>query len=651
MDIQFGNLSSLYWLGIVAAVVVVLGVAIVARHKALARFATANLLHRFAARSGSKRYFVKSLLVVAAMIALVAALVDVRWGKVWREVPQRGIEVMFVLDVSRSMLAEDATPNRLQRAKQQIEDMTDAMAGDRVGLVVFAGDSRQMVPLTSHHHDFKKTLAEVGPQDVTVGGSRLGDALQMAANGFLDETGNHQAIVVFTDGEDQESEPVKVAQQLHDERDIRIFTVGLGDMDQGARIPDSHSRRSFVEYHGEQVWSKMNGATLKQVALEGGGAYIPAGTKQVAMDQVYHNYVAQVEEQDFETARINSYIPRFQWFVGAGLLLLVIDTLLPATARAPKSSLLGTRLFGKSATAAAVAFCLLATNIAAAAPAESLVQQGNEALHAGDVEKALSSYQQAAVEAPNSPQLLYNQAVAQYRSGQVEAARNLFTQTLATGNKSLDAKARYNLGNCDYAEAVQLAEKDKPAAIAKLNSALDHYRNSLASNANDTDARANAQLAQMLIDQLQQEEEQDQQQQDQQQQDQQQQDQQQQDQQQQDQQQQDQQQQDQQQQDQQQQDQQQQDQQQQDQQQQDQQQQAGGAQENPPQEQPQDQEALPSAAPQFGQQDAQAMEEARPMTKEEAQKMLQAVRDRELMRRLQHQQENQRRYVPVERDW
>ncbi|WP_147274281.1 VWA domain-containing protein, partial [Bremerella cremea] len=552
MDIQFGNLSSLNWLWIVAAVVGVLAVAIVARHRALARFATANLLHRFAAKNGSRRYLVKSFLVVAAMIALVAALVDVRWGKVWREVPQRGIEVMFVLDVSRSMLAQDATPNRLQRAKQQIEDMTDAMAGDRVGLVVFSGDSRQMVPLTSHHHDFKKTLAEVGPQDVTVGGSRLGDALQMAANGFLDETGNHRAIVVFTDGEDQESDPVKVAQQLHDDKDIRIFTVGLGDMDQGARIPDGQSRRSFVEYHGEQVWSKMNGTTLKQVALEGGGAYIPAGTKQVAMDQVYHNYIAQVEAQDFETARINSYIPRFQWFVGAGLLLLLIDTLLPTTARAPQRAWFRSRMFGKSASAAAIAFCLVATNIAAAAPPESLVQKGNEELHAGNVEAALNSYQQAAAEVPNSPQLLYNQAVAQYRGGQFEAARNLFTQTLATGDKSLDAQARYNLGNCDYAEAVQLAQKDKPAAIERLNSALDHYRNSLAANGNDTDARANAQLAQMLIDQLQKEEEQekqDQQQQDQQQQDQQQQDQQQQDQQQQDQQQQDQQQQDQQQQD------------------------------------------------------------------------------------------------------
>ncbi|PQO46838.1 VWA domain-containing protein [Blastopirellula marina] len=676
MDIQIGNLWSLSWLWMVAGAVVVIGIATIARRQALARFVTANLVHRFTAKSSMRRRMVKNLLVIGAMTALVVALIDVRWGKVWRDVPQRGIEAVFVLDVSRSMLAEDAAPNRLQRAKQQIEDLMDAMPGDRVGLVVFAGDSRQMVPLTSHHNDFKKTLAEVGPQDVAVGGSRLGDALECAGKAFLDENGNHRAIIVFTDGEDQESQPVQVAQKLHDERDIRVFTVGLGDMEHGARIPDEHTRRSFVEYQGEQVWSKLDGATLKQVALDGGGAYIPAGTKQVAMDQVYRNYVQQVEAQDFETARIHSYIPRYQWFVGLGLLLLVVDSLFPVTAGAPGTFQVAYQAFGRRGAAAGLVLFLLASNVAAATPAENLVREGNQALGAGEVDKALSVYQEAAAEMPDSPELLYNQAVAQYRNGQIDHARELLVQTMSGADQSLRAKTHYNLGNCDYAEAVQLAQQDKPAAIERLKSALGNYRSALAADSGDADARANAQLAQMLIDQLQQEEEQqdqqqqdqqqqdqqqqdqqqqDQQQQDQQQQDQQQQDQQQQDQQQQDQQQQDQQQQDQQQQDQQQQDQQQQDQQQQDQQQQDQQQQdqqqSSGQPEEMQEEQPQDQKGQPSGVPQFGHEEASEMADSRPMTKEEAQKLLQSVRDRELMRRLQNQQNAERRYVPVDRDW
>ena len=171
------------------------------------------------------------------MALMVLALVDVRWGKVWRDVPQKGIEVMFVLDVSRSMLADDAAPNRLERAKQQIKDTVDEMAGDRVGLIVFAGDVKQQIPLTTHYDDFKQALDEVGPHNVRRGGSRLGDAIEAASHAFLTKSNAHKAMVIFTDGEDQESEPVAAARKAHAETGVRIFTVGLGDMEKGSRIP------------------------------------------------------------------------------------------------------------------------------------------------------------------------------------------------------------------------------------------------------------------------------------------------------------------------------------------------------------------------------------------------------------------------------
>mgnify|MGYP002623849614 CR=1 FL=1 len=330
----------------------------------------------------------------------------------------------------------------------------------------------------------------------------------------------------------------------------------------------------------------------------------------------------------------------------------------------------------------------------AAQPAD-LVQRGNEALRAGKVEHALADYEQAAHIAPHLPELLYNQAVAQYRSGQYEQARQLFAQTAAKADARLDAKARYNLANCDYAEAVQLADKDKPAAIDRLKSAISHYRNALAGDPTDTDARANAQLAQILIERLQKEEEQQQQQ-----------------------------------------DQQQQDQQQQDQQKQDQPQQDDSSSEQSEQDQrnendtqdqqqatqpsnqqdnnrnrqsgeqnsvdeseqssdeqdqqsdnptegeldapnkeddstrQQDQSERPQRTPsddahsrdgkpsgeaggkpQFSDEEAHGKAEAQPMTPEEAQKMLQAVRDRELLRRLKQQKQSHSRRVPVDRDW
>ena len=329
MDMQFGNLSQLNWLWAVAAIGVIAAVALVRYRRNLNRFASPKLLRSLLPKGTATRTIATTVLSLTAMALLSLSLVDIRWGKTSREVPQKGIEVMFALDVSRSMLADDVSPNRLARAKQQIKDMVDEMSGDRVGLIVFAGDAKQEVPLTRHYHDFKKTLDEVGPYNVQLGGSSLGNAIQTAADSFLTKTGDHKAIVVFTDGEDQESEPVKVAKQAYSDQGIRIFTVGLGDMEKGSRIPVGQSAAGsrFLEHDGQQVWSKLDGKTLEQVASVSNGAYVPAGTKQVDMANVYNRYISNVEQTEFETAKVKSYIPRFQFFAGPALALLLLNGL------------------------------------------------------------------------------------------------------------------------------------------------------------------------------------------------------------------------------------------------------------------------------------------------------------------------------------
>ena len=326
MDTQIGNPNNIWLLVNVAVGLLLSGYAIIARRRAALKFATARLRNQILPADTTSRHWISAILIAASMTLLCLAMMDIRWGKTWREVPQKGIEVMFLLDVSRSMLAEDVTPNRLSRAKQLIKDMVDEMAGDRIGLVVFAGENRQSVPLTSHYEDFRQTLDSVGPHSVRTGGSRLGDALTAAASGFMSKTNDHKAIVVLTDGEDQESEPVEIARQLHSENGIRIFTVGLGDMDQGARIPETRDGSSgFVQHEGQQVWSKMNGQILSQIATATDGAWIPAGTRRVNMADVYHGCVANVEQTEFETARINSYIARYQWFAAPALALILLE--------------------------------------------------------------------------------------------------------------------------------------------------------------------------------------------------------------------------------------------------------------------------------------------------------------------------------------
>lgn len=333
MDTQFGNPTASYLL---IAVAIALGLAAwagLARRRAAMQFVTESQKRRLLPTGDAARHWTSAVLVSICLTLLAISLIDIRWGKTYREVPQKGIEVMFVLDVSRSMLAEDASPNRLNRAKQQIKDMVDEMAGDRVGLITFAGETRQSVPLTSHYEDFKQTLDSVGPHTVRTGGSRLGDAIAAAAGGFLSKTNDHKAIVIFTDGEDQESDPVSVAKQLYANQGIRIFTVGLGDMDQGARVPESEDGRGgYVQYQGQQVWSKMNGQILQQIAEQTDGAYIPAGTRRVNMADVYHSYIANVEQVQFDNAKINTYIPRYQWFAVPALAILLLEAYLSTRA-------------------------------------------------------------------------------------------------------------------------------------------------------------------------------------------------------------------------------------------------------------------------------------------------------------------------------
>jgi Ca-activated chloride channel family protein len=326
MDVQIGNLNQLSWLWLVGVCLAAAMFAAIARRRARTRFATANLLRSVLPLRGSIRRNFATVMTTVTMVLMVMALVDVRWGKVWREVPQKGIEVMFVLDVSRSMLANDAAPNRLERAKQQIKDTIDEMAGDRVGLIVFAGDAMQQIPLTTHYDDFKQSLDEVGPQNVRRGGSRLGTAIDMAANSFLTKSNAHKAMVIFTDGEDQESKPVEAAKSAHEATGVRIFTVGLGDVVQGSRIPvGGEDHKQYLTHDGQAVWSKQNGDILRQLASTTDGAYIPAGTKQVNMSDVYHSYIARVEQTNFETARVNQYEARFQWFLLPALILLLLE--------------------------------------------------------------------------------------------------------------------------------------------------------------------------------------------------------------------------------------------------------------------------------------------------------------------------------------
>ena len=463
------------------------------------------------------------LLLTLGIGLLVLACMDIRWGKTTREVPQKGIEVVFALDVSRSMLAQDARPNRLARAKQQITDMVGEMAGDRVGLVVFAGEAIQAVPLTSHYNDFRQKLDAVGPHSVSTGGSQLGVAIQAASDAFISKTSDHKTIVLFTDGEDQESRPVELVKKLHAENAVRIFTVGLGDIDTGARIPQDRSNaQPFVEHQGQQVWSKLNGSILKQIAMQTQAAYIPAGTKRVNMADVYHNFIANIEQSEFETAKINGYIPRFQWFAFPAFLCLLVHAWFATGSNARVSARKRPAVSRESATSTAIPLASAKSKVAAVllvllpgvvsaqsatSPADKSVaaqiNTANELVRNEKQHEAIEAYNAIdAAESGHRDALNYNLAGAHYRNSDFDAAMSLFSETAKSANDRIATDSRYNLGNCHFAKALPLTQQQPEAAIKELEQALKQYRSALRLDRQYADARENLERASKLIQQL-----------------------------------------------------------------------------------------------------------------------------------------------------
>jgi len=254
-----------------------------------------------------------------------------QWGQEWQEVHRQGRDIMLVLDVSRSMLAEDIIPNRLTRAKSDIKDLVQVLqkeGGHRLGLVVFAGQASLQCPLTLDYGFFLQQLNQVGPHTMTRGGTLIGDAIRKALSAFGPLANNYKDIILITDGEDHDSFPLEAAKAAAAEQ-VSIYTIGVGDAVSGTRVPvpGTTGQRTYVQYQGHEVLSRMQPEVLLEMARLTGGAYVPAGTRAIELDRIYTEKIAPKARRQTAMTKRERFIHRYQWFVLAGVLLLGIDML------------------------------------------------------------------------------------------------------------------------------------------------------------------------------------------------------------------------------------------------------------------------------------------------------------------------------------
>jgi Ca-activated chloride channel family protein len=323
---RFASPASLWLLLLLPVLAALLVGALIARRRLLRRFVEAPLADRLTRHVTPGRRYLKAGLLWAGVLFLILALAGPQFGARTRVEEQRGIDVVVALDVSRSMLAEDVKPSRLARARDQINRLLDGLPGDRVALVLFAGQAFVQCPLTSDYGALRLflDLARVG--SVAAQGTAIGDAVRVGTRCFDPQDPEHRALVLFTDGEDHVGGPVEAAQAAA-AAGVRIFAIGLGTP-AGELIPDAEGRGDYhQDRRGNYVKTHLDEALLAEIARVSNGAYYPSSLAGREVDEVAAQ-LSGLEQRSLGTTRYSQYEERFQVPLALALLCFLLEALL-----------------------------------------------------------------------------------------------------------------------------------------------------------------------------------------------------------------------------------------------------------------------------------------------------------------------------------
>jgi len=405
----------------------------------------ALVIGRNAAASGvdlrPARTVVKVTLLILTLAVLIIALARPRWGFAWTDVKRHGSDIIIAVDVSQSMLAQDVNPSRIERAKHEILDLLPVLKGDRIGLVAFAGDAFVECPLTEDYAAMRMFVGFLGPDLIPLQGTDLKGAINTSMKALFDGSPGGtegRAIILITDGEDQEPDAEKAAAAAKD-KGVKIYALGIGTPD-GAPIPDPNGGFK-KDAAGNMVVTRPNEKALSRLAASSGGVFARSEAGGGDLERIYVSGIRQqVAQREYQATREKLWFERFQWFVGLAILLLVAEFCLHDV-----------RL---------TALLLVGLGLSASAPpalAGSLAE-------------------------------VYNQSVERYRKGDFAAAARGFAAAGDSTDQVLAETSLFNLGNTQ----VQLG---------KLDEAIKAYENALALDPKDQQARENLEYVKKLKDQ------------------------------------------------------------------------------------------------------------------------------------------------------
>lgn len=318
-----------FWvLGIIPVVILVFLVLQFWKYRAQKKFAHKSQFKKLSPDSSLFKSILKVVILCLAFGCLVIALVNPKIGTKLESVKREGVDIVFAVDVSKSMLAEDVAPNRLEKAKQLVTQIINNLASDRVGIIAYAGKAFPQLPITTDYASAKMFLQSMNTDMLSSQGTAINEAINLAKTYYDDDDQTNRVLIIISDGEDHSNVAAKVAEEAGEEG-IRIFTIGVGDV-KGGPIPEK--RNGVVlnykkDMKGETVITRLDEETLKTIAKEANGVYINGNRTRVVVEEI-REILNAMDKKEFEAKQFADFESQFQWFLGAAIFFLFIDLFL-----------------------------------------------------------------------------------------------------------------------------------------------------------------------------------------------------------------------------------------------------------------------------------------------------------------------------------
>lgn len=296
------------------------------RRKALERFAHKELLAGLLDATDPARKKLKVLLMAVAIVLLLLALLRPQWGFHWQEVKRQGLDIVIALDTSKSMLASDVKPNRLERSRLALKDLVGHLNGDRIALVAFAGTAFLQCPLTVDYNGFLLSLEDVTTATIPRGGTSLAGAIQEARKAFEGGINKYKVLIIITDGEDHEGDPLRAAEEAKKEG-IMVFCIGIGTKEgEIISVPKEDGGSEYVkDARGNVIKSRLDEQALEKIALATGGSYIRSTSTEFGLEFLYKEKLSKMEKREFASKLSKLYEERFQFPLAAAIVLLLLE--------------------------------------------------------------------------------------------------------------------------------------------------------------------------------------------------------------------------------------------------------------------------------------------------------------------------------------